>query len=176
MDVFKIYFQRLSYNGQDYTKGRFLDPQQEMGLYCRSITLSPMQDMKDNATLDWPGEDGVDVYVPGEIIGNAVPRMKSYDLNISFVWEGNDSDWKQTLDAFISFLKGGRLCYYDEFVKNGRKDVVLKRFEHDALYRNSMDGITIFSVSASFLVGDPKTNVLPTVNQQGQITGLEWQN
>ena len=102
--------------------------------------------------------------------------MKSYDLNISFVWEGNDSDWKQTLDAFISFLKGGRLCYYDEFVKNGRKDVVLKRFEHDALYRNSMDGITIFSVSASFLVGDPKTNVLPTVNQQGQITGLEWQN
>ena len=60
MDVFKIYFQRLSYNGQDYTKGRFLDPQQEMGLYCRSITISPMQDMKDIVTLDWPGEDGVD--------------------------------------------------------------------------------------------------------------------
>ena len=178
MEIYKIYFQRLSYDGENYTKGEFLDPQVEWGLYCRGISLAPMREMKDYTSQDWPGMDGQDVYVPGEISGSAKPRRKSFDMEISFIWEGPDSDWERVRGAVIDYMSGGRLCYYDEYCQTGRKDMVMKNFDHEILHRNSTEGVTIMCLKISYTVYDPVTDVLCETETGDDdvvtITGLTW--
>ncbi len=176
MEVFNIYFQQLEYDGADYVRGRFLNPQSELGVYCRSILLSPFQDMKELATLDWPGEDGLDVYIPGEIQGSGKPRRKAYDMEVSLLWEGDDSEWSAVRKELTDFMSKGRMCFYDEMVGVGRKDLTLKKFDTDILYRNSTDGITIFGAKLVLTVHDPKTDVVCEKDGTNKVIGLRWQN
>lgn len=176
MDVYNIYFQRFSYDGSSYTAGTFFNPQTENNVYCRSISMSPMQEMKELATLDWPGMDGTDVYVPGEITGNGRPRRKSYDIEISFIWEGSDELWRSVMGTMITYMRGGRLAYYDEYSKIGRKDLTMKRYETESLFRNDTDSTSIMCMKFTFAVNDPVTDVSCVTNSQGTVIRLTWQN
>lgn len=177
MEPYRLYFQRIDFNTElqnglvveTYTWGEFVNIYQEFGILCSENPLKLMDAMKDYATHDWMGEDGTDVYVP------AIPRLKSYDIQFSFLYEGlNDRvDDKRGFDEnmrlFLEFLHSGRLCFYEEYTRFGRKDVVLSSFSDDGVIRETEPGRCIAKFKLTFKVHDPVTEVFLNQSQNKLI-------
>ncbi len=170
MEPYKLYFQRIDYDGESYSKGSLKETLSEWGIACSDSQDKPINEMKSLTTLSWPGEDGSDVYVP------ETPRAKEYEIQLSFVYCGEDEFRKQKIQSFIDFLKSGRLAYYDEFTEIGRKDVVYVSYAPDKLIRKSSDendSISIFKMN--FRVHDPTTDITPVI-VNNNVTELTWIN
>ena len=169
MTPYRLYFMQLTYDGANYTLGSVKDTISEWNIVCSDSPNKVQGEMKELATLDWIGEDGMDVYVP------ATPRLKTYDMQFKFLYEGTDANFTTNTRNFISYLRSKRLAFYESFTKIGRKDVVLTTFDPDVLVRKSVDNTSIMTFALNFRIYDPVTDVVPTYsNSNGIITGLGW--
>lgn len=168
MEIFKTYIQQLSYDGTTYTKGSVVDLLKTYKIICQDFPFKKNPKPKDLPTRDWAGADGLDVYVPDDI------PMKSYDIDVTFLYVGTKSDIRTDISNFIDFLygrikadnsdtvKSGRLAIYNEYVGMGRKDVVVSDIDNELLYCYDTDPDAVAKFKVKFTVYDPTTAVTPT--------------
>lgn len=168
MEIFKTYIQQLSYDGTTYTKGSVVDLFKVYKIVCQDFPFKKNPKPKDLPTRDWAGEDGLDVYVPDNI------PMKSYDIDVIFLYVGNEQNIRTDISNFIDFISGrikgdnsdtvksGRLSIYNEYVGMGRKDVVVSEIDNEIFYCTDADPDAVARLKVKFTVYDPTTNVTPT--------------
>lgn len=168
MEIFKTYIQQLSYDGTTYTKGSVVDLLKTYKIICQDFPFKKNPKPKDLPTRDWAGADGLDVYVPDDI------PMKSYDIDVTFLYVGTKADIRTDISNFIDFLygrikadnsdtvKSGRLAIYNEYVGMGRKDVVVSDIDNELLYCYDTDPDAVAKFKVKFTVYDPTTAVTPT--------------
>lgn len=168
MVIFKTYIQQLSYDGTTYTKGSVVDLLKTYKIICQDFPFKKNPKPKDLPTRDWAGADGLDVYVPDDI------PMKSYEIDVTFLYVGTKADIRTDISNFIDFLygrikadnsdtvKSGRLAIYNEYVGMGRKDVVVSDIDNELLYCYDTDPDAVAKFKVKFTVYDPTTAVTPT--------------
>ena len=174
----KTYIQQLSFNGIAYTKGQVVELFNTFGIVCKDIPFKFMPEKKELPTRDWLEEDGLDVYVPPVI------PMKSYDMDVKFLYVGDESNIRSNIKSFIKFLygrntgaTGGRLSIYNEYVGIGRKDVVVSKVQDEIFFVSDEDPDCVAQFSVTFTVYDPVTDVTPTtgtVNGNVVVTDLSF--
>lgn len=166
MSAFKTYIQQLSYNGTAYTYGSAVDLLESFSIVAQDIPFKRTPSPKDLPTKDWHDEDGLDVYVPDDI------PMKSYDLDVVFLYVGKEQNIITDISNFIDFIygrkkgvesdsvKSGRLAIYNEYVKMGRKDVVVKEIENELFNCSDSDPDAVSQFKVRFTVYDPVTEIV----------------
>lgn len=182
MDLFRFYIQQTYYDGTAYQKGTVVDSYESYGAACKNFSEILLPESKPIVTRDWPGEDGLEIYVPQWL------PMKEFDADAEFIIVGKESlsDDAATEDAldrrrqFIKFLYGrnagavgGRLAIYDEHSGLGYKDVVVKKVQPDTSERQHGGNPAVYVFKVTFTVHDPVTEVAP-VFKDGKIDGLTW--
>ena len=183
MEIFKTYIQQLSYDGTTYTKGSVVDLLKTYKIVCQDFPFKKNPKPKDLPTRDWAGEDGLDVYVP-----DVIP-MKSYDIDVTFLYVGTKTDIRTDISNFIDFLygrikadnsdtvKSGRLAIYNEYVGMGRKDIVVSDIDNELLYCYDTDPDAVAKFKVKFTVYDPTTVVTPATgvyNGETVVTQLNF--
>lgn len=160
--IYRTYIQQLHFDGKSYTKGPVVDLLDKFKIACMSFPFKKFPEAKELPTRDWSGEDGRDVYIPNEI------PMKSYDLEVEFLYKGTEDAIAKDLSDFIEFLygrnfnaTGGRLAIYDEHVKMGRIDVYVQSVDNNVYACNDTDTDAIASFKVKFMVENPTTEVTP---------------
>ena len=178
MEIFKTYIQQLSYDGTTYTKGSVVDLFKTYNIICQDFPFKKNPKPKDLPTRDWAGEDGLDVYVPEKI------PMKSYDIDVTFLYVGEEQNIRTDISNFIDFLSGnikgnnsdtvksGRLAIYNEYVGMGRKDVVVSDIDNELFYCYDADPDAIAKFKVKFTVYDPTTEVTATQTTSGNVTSV----
>lgn len=178
MGILKTYIQQLSYNGLNYTKGVAVDLLEKFNIGCEEFPFKDKPEAKELPKRDWPGEDGVEVYIPKQV------PMKAYEVEVTFIYKGTEETMQTDLKNFINFLygrnegaTGARLAIYDEHVKIGRKDVRVLKVSNDFFYDEDWDDEKMAGFKVTFEVDDPVTEVTPkyTVKQgEKAIADLEF--
>lgn len=160
MEIYRTYIQQLSYDGIEYTKGDVVDLYDAFNIVCRDFPFEKNPSPKDLPTRDWAGEDGLDVYVPDKL------PMKSYDIEVDFLYVGNEKNIRCDLNLFIDFIygrnccaTGSRLAIYNEHTGIGRKDVVVSEVSNDLFYLTDADPDAVATFKVKFKVYDPTTDV-----------------
>lgn len=175
MAVYNTYVQQLRFDGISYEAGPVADLLNDFRVVCQEFPFKKDPKPKDLPTRDWPGEDGLDVYIPPKI------PMASYDVEVTFLYVGTEKTIQADLADFIDFLygrnaesKGGRLAIYNEGVGMGRKDVVAAEVENELFYLsdNDIDAVATFRVK--FTVYDPTTEVTPARDMSNKVTSLTF--
>ena len=171
MEIFKTYIQQLSYDGTTYTKGSVVDLFKVYKIVCQDFPFKKNPKPKDLPTRDWAGEDGLDVYVPDNI------PMKSYDVDVTFLYVGTEQNIRTDISNFIDFIygrikgknsdnvKSGRLSIYNEYVGMGRKDVVVSEIDNELFYCTDADPDAVAKFKVKFTVYDPTTDVTPATGE-----------
>lgn len=126
------------------------------GCYVTESPYIPVATTPKNITSQsWFDENGDDEYIPETIFYEPI------EATINFVYKGTVAQAKTQITAFISYLRGGKFKFYDEFHKIGRQDVRLLDFSDDAqfVYSNisTEEGCATFSVV--FKINDPVTDI-----------------
>lgn len=180
MAIYKTYVQQLWFDGETYTKGNVVDLFARFNVVCQDFPYKRNPKSKDLPARDWAGEDGLDVYIP---VGGL--PAKSYDIDVTFLYKGNESTMRDDLIAFISFITGnskgsgrdavqsGRLAIYDEHVQMGRKDVVVNEIDNELYYRSIYDNDKVAQFKVKFTVYDPTTEVSVRLSN-GTVASLVW--
>lgn len=188
MTPYPFYIQQISFDGESYTMGTFIDTYRNYDFACKEFGEMIMPEPKPLVTRDWPGEDGLEVYVPSTL------RMKEFDIDAEFILLGDESvvdDYDEDEDAtsealvlrnsFVQFLYGrrfdgtnARLAIYDKHSELGYKDVVVKKVTPDTSERQYRGNVAIYVLKVTFTVYDPVTSVHPVYNSSGVATGLTW--
>lgn len=183
MAPYSLYIQQTHFDGLTYTKGQVVDVGDEFGVVCKEFSEMIMPEAKPLATRDWPGNDGLEVYVP------KVVRSREFELETEFGIAGDPSmdDEEATLDAqnrrkhFIKFLYGrnagavgARLAIYDEHSGLGYKDVTVKKVSPMESFRQSGGNEAIYIFKVTFTVHDPVTEVTPIFAGE-LINELVWE-
>ena len=182
MTPYRFIIQQTFYDGETYTKGSVIDTYDDFGVVCKEFAEDIMPEPKPAVTKDWPGEDGLEIYIPKNL------PAKEFDVEAEFLIVGNQSlaDDAATADAqsrrknFIKFLYGrnagavgSRLAIYDEHSGNGYKDVVVKKVLSDTSFRQSGGNEAVYLLKVTFTVYDPATDVTPSYTNNN-LTGLIW--
>lgn len=167
MAIRNLYIQEISYNGSTYTKGECIDTL-AYNIGISEIPFKFMPEFKEPTVRDWPGEDGVDVYVP------ETRRLKEYDMEIEFVYRGTQDTIHSDLRSFLSFFRHSRFAMYDDHTKIGRKDIICKSdfCDVDLFYYEDTDSQSVASFKLKFTVCDP-VNDVRLVQTQGK-NELKW--
>lgn len=180
MEIFKTYIQQLSFDGITYSKGSVVDLLKSYNIICQDFPFKKNPKPKDLPTRDWAGEDGLDVYIPDKI------PMKSYDVDVIFLYVGTEQNIRTDISNFIDFIygrikgknsdnvKSGRLSIYNEYVGMGRKDVVVSEIDDEIFYCSDADPDAVAKLKIKFTVFDPTTNVTPTYSS-GICTQLNFE-
>ena len=180
MAIYKTYVQQLGFDGKTYTKGTVVDLMAKFKIACEEFPYKRNPKSKDLPTRDWMGEDGLDVYIP---VGGL--PAKSYDIDVTFLYKGDEYSMREDLAAFINFITGndkgysgdavqsGRLAIYDEHVQMGRKDVVVNEIDNELYYRSDYDNDKVARFKVKFTVYDPTTEVSERLSN-GTVTSLVW--
>lgn len=179
MANYKTYIKQISFDGLQYQHGIVVDLLEEYNIVCQEFPFKKNPNPKDLPTRDWAGADGLDVYIP-----DVIP-MKSYDLEVTFLYVGTDLNIRGDISDFIDFLYGhtsatgdtvqsGRLCIYNETVGMGRKDLVVSEIDNELFYCGESDPDAVAKFKVKFTVYDPTTEVTPTYNQDGECTQLTF--
>ncbi len=162
MGIKKTYIQQLSYDGLTYTKGVVVDLLEKFNVGCEIFPFKVLPEAKELPKRDFPGEDGVEVYIPDKI------PMKAYEIEVVFIYKGTEATMQEDLNNFIKFLygrnsnaTGGRLAIFDEHVKIGRKDVRCLKVSNDFFYDEDWDDDKLAGFKVTFEVDDPVTEVTP---------------
>ena len=175
MVTYNTYVQQISFDGTTYTQGSVVDLLSAFKIICQEFPFKKNPKPKDLPTRDWAGEDGLDVYVPD------VLQVKSYDIEVVFLYVGTEASIRSDLNNFIDYLYGrigsdgengvngadgrvqtGRLAIYNEYVGMGRKDIVVSEVENEIFYLTDSDTDAIAKFKIKFTVYDPTTEVTPT--------------
>lgn len=175
MPIKRFYIQQLNFDGVKYQKGNVVDLLSAFNIGIQSISYKMLPEIKDLPTRNWLDEDGEDVYVP------SIVHIKSYDLEVTFVYKGNEQSIYQDVPGFIKFLYGhnesavgARLAIYDEFTRTGRKDVFVKSVSDDVFYYEEFDSDSIGAFKVKFCVCDPSTDVVPQYGGNNVVTDLRF--
>lgn len=177
MAIYKTYFQQLSFDGLEYSKGVVVDLLATYKIICQEFPFIKNPKPKDLPTRDWAGDDGLDVYVPQSL------PVKHYDIEVTFLYVGNENTIRADLTNFINYLYGrnsgavgSRLAIYNEHTGIGRKDVVVSEINNELFYLTDSDPDAVAKFKVKFTVYDPTTIVLPSYNQQtGVVTDLSFE-
>ena len=176
MDPYRLYIVQTSFDGISYTKGDTLDTYETWNIVCSKSPFRRYGDPKDVVSRNWLDEQGEDVYIPQDI------KYKKFDAEFTFLCNGSESDVKENVKGFLSFLTGkscsqyntpvgSRLAIYDTYNSIGWKDVRLKSFSNDGILLNKGEDEVVLEFKVMFEVFDPYTNVI-YVSNTGQIV---WQ-
>ena len=163
MSLYRTYIQQLSFNGIEYTKGDVIDILNKYNIVCQEFPFVFSPKVKPLDTLDWAGEDGVEVYTPKHL------PLEDYDLDAEFICTGSKDDIRQNIVNFINFLHGRdknavgcRLAVYNEYTGIGRKDVIVSEVKNELFFVSDNDPDSVARFSIKFHVYDPVTEVTPT--------------
>ena len=182
MVPYPFYIQQTHFDGQSYTKGSVVDTYSEFGCACKEFAELSFSEAKQPTTRNWPGDDGLEVYVPD------VARLKEFDVDAEFIIVGDASmsDEAGTSDAqrrrrsFLQFLYGrnagavgSRLAIFDAHSNLGYKDVTVKKVSPVESHRQEYGNVALYVFRVTFSVYDPVTEVTPLFNN-GVITSLDW--
>ncbi len=183
MEIFKTYIQQLSFDGITYSKGSVVDLLKSYNIICQDFPFKKNPKPKDLPTRDWAGEDGLDVYIPDKI------PMKSYDMDVTFLYVGDEEHIRTDISDFIDFIcgrikggnsdtvKSGRLAIYNEYVGMGRKDVVVSDIDNEIFYCTDADPDAVAQFKVKFTVYDPTTDITPvfgTYDGENRCTQLNF--
>lgn len=166
--MLKTYIQQINYDGTGYTKGTMVDLEEKFNIVCQEFPFKINPTPKDLPTRNWMDEDGLDVYIPEKL------PIKEYDIDVTFLYVGEEEYIRSDLSAFIDFLYGripgnnndtvktARLAIYNEYVQLGRKDVVISEISNELFYVSGNDPDAVAKFNVKFMVYDPVTNVTPS--------------
>ena len=170
--------------GSDGPVGDVVDSQRLWNIVCQECPFKHLPETKDLPKRDWFDEDGDDVYIPTDGI-----KIKAYDMDVQFLYVGEEADMSTNLKGFIDFICGRTniingsivttnvtrsvlLKVYDEYTKTGRQGVYVQSVDNELYFFNdvSVDAIAQFKVK--FRVTDPVTEIVldnetPTVTGNG---------
>lgn len=162
MEIYDTYIQQTDYDGTDYTQGDVVNLRTAFNIVCTDIPFKVFPEPKDYSTLNWPGEDGLDIYVPKHV------KIKEYDMEVEFLYVGTEKTIHTDLVNFYKFLYGRNsgavgalLVLYNENTRIARKDVVVKEIGDDVFYVTKADVDAIAKFPVTFTVCDPATEVTP---------------
>ena len=173
MAIYKTYIQQISFDGQSYVKGTVIDILEKFNMVCQEFPFKKNPKPKDLPTRDWAGSDGLDVYVPATL------PMKEYDIDVDFLYVGEEAGIRQDLTNFLDFICGrikgneqdtvesGRLAIYNEHVGFGRKDVVVSEIDDELYYLSDFDPDAVAKFKVKFKIYDPTTDVTPSYTGAG---------
>ena len=171
MQVYNTYIQQLNFDGITYNKGVVKDLSDAFNIVSEDFPFKKNPQPKDIPTRDWAGEDGLDVYVPKHL------PVKSYDIEVTFLYKGTEDTIREDLTNFIDFLYGrnanavgSRLAIYNEHTKIGRKDVVVAEIDDELFYLTQYDPDAMARFKVKFTVYDPTTEVEPVYQNVGGKT------
>ena len=177
------YIQQIRFDGLSYEKGTVVDLLKTFNIVCQDFPFMKNPKSKELPTRDWAGSDGLDVYVP-----NVIP-MKNYEIEVVFLYVGEDESIRTDISNFIDFIygrisvnseggfKSGRLAVYNEYVGMGRKDIVVSEVDNEIFCVNDSDPDAIAKFKVKFNVYDPTTEVEPIYGTYGgveTVTQLNW--
>lgn len=162
MGLCKTYMQQLSFNGTTYTKGSVVDLLETYNIGCENFPFKVMPEAKELPKRDFPDENGVEVFAPTQM------PLKDYEIDVIFIYKGNESSMRSDVQNFLNFLYGrnngavgSTFAIYDEHVKIGRKDVRVKRVGNEFFYNEDYDDEKQAGFKVTFNVDDPATDVVP---------------
>ena len=166
------YIQQLSFDGISYTRGAFVDLLRDYNIVAQDFPFVKNPESKELPTRNWPGSDGLDVYVPKQM------PVKEYVLEVTFLYKGIEQNMRSDIKAFIDFLYGrnygaigSRLAIYNERVAMGRKDITVKSVSNELFYATDFDPDAVAAFNIKFNVFDPTTEVTPgTIEVDGVTT------
>lgn len=176
MAKYKTYIQQLHFDGRNYTKGSVVDILDTFKIVAMEFPFKKNPKPKDLPTRDWAGEDGLDVYTPD------VLPMKSYDIDVTFLYVGTEENIRTDISDFIDFIYGRskgsagdsvqncRLAIYNDYVGMGRKDVVVSSVDNELFDASDLDPDAVAKFNVKFTVYDPTTEVTAT---RGTYSGVE---
>lgn len=115
-------------------------------------------EVKDLPQNDWYDEDGVEEYVPESGL-----YMKSYDMEVEFIYKGANYTSKSKMTEFFNYLTGrdgtgGLFKIYSTYTCIGRQNVRLKSIDDDPEFVMD-DDIEVLAVKVTLQVNDPVTEV-----------------
>lgn len=180
MSVANTYIQQIKFNGETYSKGSVVDLKEAFNIICQDFPFKKNPKPKDLPKRDWYDEDGTDVYVPDKL------PIENYDLDVVFLYVGDDSNIRNDISNFIDFIygrikgdagdsfKSARLAVYNEYVGMGRKDIVVSEVKNEIFYLSDSDPDAVAKFHVTFTVYDPTTDVSPVINNLGKVTTLNF--
>lgn len=119
----------------------------------------PKIEVKKPHSRDWPGEDGLDVYIPSTM------RVASTELTVKFGYKGGVGTAKDAERLFSDFLlgrdgSGARFNLYDVFNHKGCANVYTKQVGESTLNRSNIDeGL---EVEITFVLINPSEEIVLT--------------
>ena len=174
MGILRTYIQQSLYDGLQYTKGAVCDLLEKFGIACEEFPFKYFPEAKELPKNDWPGEDGNEVYTPKKV------PMKAYDVEVTFIYKGNEANMRKDIKDFIQFLYGrnkdsvgASLFVFDEHVGFGRKDVRCTKVSNELFYNEDYDDEKLARFKVTFSVDDPITEVTATYDSEKNIQDLE---
>lgn len=175
MAIYKTYIQQIKFDGLTYTKGSVVDLLEAYKIICQEFPFKKNPKPKELPTRDWAGEDGLDVYIPDTL------PMKSYEIDVTFLYVGTEQTIRTDISNFIDFLYGrikgnnndtvqsGRLSIYNEHTGMGRKDIVVADVDNEIFYLSDEDPDAVAKFKIKFSVYDPTTVVTPVTSTVGGV-------
>ena len=162
----KFLIQQQTYNGSSYTNvGSAVDTHEAYHVVCQECPFKMLPETKELAKREWYDEHGEEVYIPTDGL-----KFKAYDMEVKFLYVGDENKMATDLKGFINFLYGrnqdgaSMLAIYDEYTKTGRRGVYVLSVDNELLAYDDVnrtksnsqlvsDVIAVFKVK--FRVSDP---------------------
>ena len=170
MEPYKFYIEQCSFDGESYTRGTPRETYETWNIVCSKSVYRHFGDPKEVSSRNWFDEHGEDVYIPANV------KLKKFDLEVSFLCNGEYPTLKDKVKSFLLFLMGknwrneqgnlvastgSRLVLYDGDNSIGWKDVRFKSFATDAFLKDNSDVESVLEFKIIFEVNDPYTTVWP---------------
>lgn len=149
--------------------GPIVDTLETFHVACQEFPYKYLPETKEPAKRDWYDEDGEDVYIPTGGL-----KFKAYDLEVKFLYVGNEPAMSDDLRAFIDFLYGRNsngypsLHIYDEYTKTGRRQVYATHVDNEEFAYDDANPEVIAVFKVRFRVSDPTTNILLAKNDDSK--------
>lgn len=180
MSVKRFFVQHIKFDGVAYTKGTPIDTDEEYHIICSDTPKKFYPEAKDVVTKNWPGKDGLSVYVPQ----NA--KINDFEWEVSFLYSGSRYDMRTNINNFVAYLYGrtslvdpphkysARLAVYDDYLSEGYKDVRVASVEFGTWWDSpDCDDEAIAEFKVKFHVYDPSTVIIPQY-ENAHISDLSW--
>lgn len=156
-DYKKFFIQQQLYDGTTYTNvGNRIDTYATYDVVCQECPFRVLPESKDLPKRDWHDENGDDVFVPSDGL-----KMKAYDMEVKFLYVGNETEMAAKLKAFINFIYGRNtggspiLEIYDEYTRTGRRNVCVLSVSDDLYFHDDVEIDAIAQFKVKFRVNDP---------------------
>ncbi len=158
-DYYRIYMQ------QERDGAAVKDTIASFGMYCMENPFNPCESVKDITKRSWYDEHGDDEY-----IGSDGLYLAAYENEVKFGFNGTAFAANKKLKDFIDYLMKGQIKMYCEFNRIGRQHVRLKSIK-PTLERDPVNE-DILIVKVTFKFNDPKTDIEPVTDTDGNVVNL----